>query len=427
MKMNKGSTRALRNFVLTAIASVLGGCGTHSTPKVTLPSVEVARAQREPISEIVSAEAELFPHREADLAPKIASPIREFLVQRGQRVRKGQLLAVLENRDLISALGEAQGAYEQAEANYATTVSGSLPEQLQKAESDLTNASANLAAQQKLYNSRVILYSQGAMAKRQVDVAAVGLTSAKTQYQAAAAHLKTLKSITSEQTEKSAKARLDTAGAKLSAARAALQYSRIRSPIDGVVAFRNLHEGDIPPVGTPLITVMNVSHVIAKVHLPQDQAAQVKLGDPATLRVDGVDHPISGKVSVVSPALDPNSTTSEIWVEAANPNSELEPGSSATVAITAKTVPDAVVVPSASVFRQNNETEVMVVDSQNTVHLQPVKIGIQNQRAAQVTQGLQAGASIVTNAAYGLPDDTKIQPTPTGNNEAENSTGKPLP
>ena len=84
------------------------------------------------------------------------------------------------------------------------------------------------------------------------------------------------------------------------------------------------------------------------------------------------------KSTVLSPALDPSSTTEEVWVEADNPNGELKPGTTAQVSITARTVANALVIPAAAILTgPNGQTSVMVVKSDNRAYAQDVKTGIQ--------------------------------------------------
>src|SRR5260370_12226626 len=107
--------------------------------------------------------------------------------------------------------------------------------------------------------------------------------------------------------------------------------------------------------GTPLITVMDTSSVIAKAHIPQADAAQLKMGDAGTLTVPGIDEPIKGKITVVSPALDPSSTTVEVWLEAKNSKNQLKPGTSVQLSVTARDLKGAPVVPPASPINPHNE------------------------------------------------------------------------
>ena len=138
--------------------------------------------------------------------------------------------------------------------------------------------------------------------------------------------------------------------------------------------------------------------------------------------------PRPGKVSVLSPALDPNSTTSEVWVEAPNPTRQLEPGSSAEVDIVAKTVPDTVVVPASSVIAEDNgSTTVVTVKPDNTVVSQKVQVGIQEGDKVQIVSGISAGEKVVSSGGYGLPDGTKVQPSANNSPNPQNASKQPVP
>ncbi len=415
-------------LIAAAIAGGTAGCGRgHPEPAGPPPVVAVARAQRESIAEIITGEAELFAYRQASLSPKILSPVYRYFVDRGQAVHKGQLLAVLENRDLAAGVQAAEGAVKQAQANYTTTAAATVPQQLQKAETDVTDAKAKLAAQQKLYDNRERLYQQGAIAGKELDQSEVELTAAKTQYETARKRLKDFKATVAAATRQSAAAELESARAKKNAAEVELGYSELRSPIDGVVAFRNFYPGDIAPAGTALIVVMDISRVIAKLHLPQAKAARLKIGDAAMLQVEGLDHPLAGKVSLLSPALDPNSTTSEVWIEAPNPGAQLHPGSTAEVSIVARTLPDAVVVPaSALIAEDDGSTAVVILRPDDTVVTQKVQVGVQQDGRVQIASGISAGQVVVSSGGYGLPDGTKVRPAPEGSQPVPGGAKQPV-
>jgi HlyD family secretion protein len=155
---------------------------------------------------------------------------------------------------------------------------------------------------------------------------------------------------------------------------------------------------------------MDISQVIAKAHIPQSDALQLHKGDAAVISLAGLEKPINGKVSLISPALDPNSTTVEVWVQAPNANQLLRPGTTAQIAITAQTVKDALVIPAAALLNAKGDAaQVMVVDSQNQANSRDVRIGIQSGQQAQIVSGLKPGEMVVTEGAYGLPDKTKVK------------------
>jgi RND family efflux transporter MFP subunit len=155
---------------------------------------------------------------------------------------------------------------------------------------------------------------------------------------------------------------------------------------------------------------MDISAVIAKAHIPQNDAAVLRVGDKGTITAPGINQPIEGKVTVVSPALDPNSTTVEVWLEAKNPKHALKPGTSVQLSLTAQTIKDALVVPRSSVITApDGSSVVMLAASDGRAHQQPVKLGIRNGDDVQILEGVTANDKVVATGAYGLPDKTKIK------------------
>jgi len=408
---NANSLAIARVLISVAFASLsLGGCKTDEKEKEPVASVQVTPAQRGTVSQIISVEAVVFPLEQATVAPKITSTIKKFYVQRGTPVKKGQLLAELENADLAAAAEASKGDFEQADAAYNTTVGASLPQQIQKAQLDAESAKLAFEAQQKVYDSRKELFQQGAIPRRDLDAAEVALTQARGQNEQAQKQLADLQRLGKEQALKSAQGSLHSAEGHYRGAEAQLGYSKIVSPIDGVVTDRPLFEGDPATANQPILTVMNLSRLIAKAHIAQSEAAALKVGNSAELKIPGLDDPIRARVTLVSPALDPGSTTIEVWTEAAKPDPALKPGMTVQVSITAKTVKDAVFVPASAVFN-NPETGqyVLLAGSDNLAHQKPVQVGIRNSEAAQILSGVNPGDKVITSGGYAVPDKTKIK------------------
>jgi len=388
-------------------AAACSGDKKESEPTV---SVQVVAVEKTTIQHTIQTEAILFPRQQAAIVPKISAPVSKFLVKRGSHVHEGELLAVLENRDLSAAAQDSKGAFDSAQATYETTTGASLPEEIQKAEADAQQAKQALEAHEKVHQSRQQLFEQGALPRKELDQSALELTQARNQYAIAKKHLDTLLAMGKEQALKAATGQLESAKGKYLGAEAQLSYSEIRSPIDGVVTDRPLYPGEMATAGTPLITVMDVSSVIAKAHIPQSEAAQLHVGDKGSLTVPGIEEPIAGKVTVVSPALDPNSTTVEVWLEANNPKQALKPGTSVKVAFEAKTVNDALVVPASAVIpAPDGALAVMVAGADGRAHQTPVKVGIRQGDDVQILEGVTAADKVIASGAYGLPDKTKIK------------------
>jgi HlyD family secretion protein len=407
------STQSLvRCLIASFAASVLTftACSKEEAEPQPLVSVQAAPVKQGEISQSIATDAILFPINQATIVPKITSPVQKAYVARGARVRAGQLLLTLENKDLAAAAEQNRGDLEQAQAAEVIATNNSVPEELQKAQFDAQAAKENLNAQQQVYDSRKTLFDQGAIPRKDFDSASVALIQAKAQYEQAQKHLVGLQSIGHEQELKSAKAQLVSAQGKYNSAVAQLGYSEIRSPIDGVVTDGPWYPGMMPQAGAPLVTVMELSQMVAKAHIPQNQAALLKQGDTATLTVAGATEPIKGKVTMVSPALDPGSTTVEVWVQAPNPRNVLKAGGSAHLAMTAKTIPNALIVPTLAVVTDDEgKKSVMTIGSDGLAHKRDVETGIQNADSIQIVSGLKPGERVVSVGAYGLPDNTKVK------------------
>jgi HlyD family secretion protein len=396
--------------LLPVLLLFAAGCSDSEKPVTPEVSVQAVAAHEGSISQVVKAEAIISPVAQAIITPKISSPVKKFYVTRGQKVRKGELLAELENRDLSAAALDNKGAYEQAQAAYSSSVNATLPEEVQKSELDVQTSKQELDAAQKLFASRQDLFKQGALPRKDLDAAAVQLAQAKTAYDTAKKHLDSLNAVGKQAALQSAGGQLTSARGKLMASEAQLSYTEIRSPIDGVVTDRPLYPGEMASTSAPLITIMNTVQVIAKAHVPESDAMLLRKGDTAMITSSGLEKPLAGTVSLVSPALDPNSTTVEVWVQAANPQQQLRPGMAVQLAITAQTTRNAVVIPASALLNANGDTaQVMVVDPQSTAHSRDVKLGIRTPQEAQIVEGLKPGEQVITAGAYGLPDKTKVK------------------
>jgi len=380
------------------------GCSKKESGDVApTVTVQVATVANRKIERKISSDAVIYPLRQAALVPKISAPVRKFFVERGSHVHAGELLAQLENQDLVAAMTDNRGGYEQAQAAYETATKQSLPEEIRKAELDTKAAQEAMQVAEKLYGSQQSLFKEGATARKNVDDANLAYVQARNQYVLAQRHLESLQKMGKAQELKAAEGQLTSARGKYQGAQAQLSFAEVRSPIDGVVTDRPLYPGEMPPAGSPLITVMDLSQVVVRAHIDQQQAAALRVGNTANISAPEIADDVSGKVTMISPALDAGSTTVEVWVQAANPYERIRPGGSARLTIIAETVPDALVIPAVAVLTATDgSTSVMVVDAQDKPHQRTVKLGIRDGEDMQVVEGLQAAERVVTVGAYDL-------------------------
>jgi len=423
-------TKTKRGLVVAISAAILiSGCSKKDKAeggdeKKTAVPVEVAEAKRDSIDRIISAQAVLFPVDQANVMPKISAPVKSFSVKRGDHVRAGQLVAVLENRDLAAAVADSKAGYEQAQSTLRQTAQATVPEDVTKAQQDVQSTRQAMEAAQKVYESRKQLFDQGALARRLVDESNVAYVQARSAYEIAQRHLQAVQNVSRVEQVKGAEAQAQSAKAKYEGAEAQLGYSEVRSPIAGVIADRPLYAGEMASAGTPLLTVVNISRIIARANVPVAQAAMLKIGMPAAISQTDATLQAQGKVTVVSPAVDPNSTTIEVWVEAANPGERFKPGATVKVDIHAETIKDTITVPTAALLpSEEGGVQVLTVGADMKAHQKKIEVGVREPDKVQITKGLDAGEKVITVGGVGLDDNTPVT-IKTGGEEKEDKGDK---
>jgi len=389
----------------------LAGCKAkpEAAPEV-LVTVDAAHPTVGEISEEITGDAILMPLAQAAIAPRISAPIREEYVQRGAHVRQGQLLIFLESRDLAGSAMDSKGALTQAQANLRATTEATIPEELKKAEGEVADTKAAYDVATRTAEERKKLFDQGALSGRDADFAHAAQVQAQSAYEQAEKHLDAVKKTIGATDKDAAEGQLISARGRLESAQAMEEFASLRSPIDGVVTDRPLFPGETAAAGSTVITVMDTSSLLAKVHLAQSSAQKLKLGHKAEITVPGVDTPVEATVSLISPALDPGSTTVEVWLKLPNKDGSLKVGTPVHAVILGATIKEALQVPaSAIVPSADGGTSVMVIAADHTAHKKAVSVGIRTPETVQILSGIDADDMVITTGGYGLDNGTKVK------------------
>jgi HlyD family secretion protein len=400
------------NFLLfCGISLLVTACSKSPEAAPTEVYVQAEHPEKGEISEQITADATLAPLAQAAISPKVTAPVKKFYVQRGSHVKAGQLLATLENQDLEAAALDNKGAYSAAQGSYDIATGATVPEDTVKAQLDLTQATANLNLAQSIVDSRSQLFSEGAIPGRDLDTAKAALVQAKAAHEIAKQHFEAVQKISHKAALESAEGQLTSAKGKYLGAQAQLSYTEIRSPISGVVTDRPLFAGETAAAGNPVITVMDTSGLLAKLHLSQLQAQQLTVGAAATVTVPGLADPVPAKVSLISPALDPGSTTVEVWLRVENAKGKLKAGTPVHTTITGRTAANALLIPTEAVQTEADGVSkfVLVVKADGSANKHPVTLGLRNSESTQILSGLTPGDNVITSGGYGLDPGTKVK------------------
>lgn len=404
--------RRMHAFLLCLSVGIVALCGcrkkAEEAPEVSVV-VQAAHPTTGSISEEIAADAVLAPIAAAAISPRINAPIRAEYVQRGAHVHRGQLLVSLDAAELKGSALDSAGAVASARANLTATTRSTIPEALKKAQLDTAQFKAALDVAIRTAQERQTLFKQGALSGREADTASAAEVQAQAAYDAARQHAALLEQTTRLTDTQAAQGQLTSAEGKLESAQAQVGFANLRSPIDGVVTERPLFPGETTAAGTPVITVMDTSSLLAKLHLAQASAQKLSVGHPAKVTVPGLAEAVSATVSFISPALDPGSTTVEVWLKLPNADGRFKVGTPVHAVIAGATVQNALQVPPAALVpADDGGTNVVVVTSGGTTKKQAVKVGIRTADAVQILSGIVPGDTVVTAGGYGLDNGTKV-------------------
>jgi RND family efflux transporter MFP subunit len=160
--------------------------------------------------------------------------------------------------------------------------------------------------------------------------------------------------------------------------------------------------------GSPIVSIVDISQIVARANIPIADASFIHVGNPAVIA--GPDGDIDAKVTVVSPAVNPATTTIEIWVQVANPGEKLKPGATMRVSIKAATLKDAVLVPASALLNgDEGGHRLIVVAANNTAQERKVTLGVKAKGQQQITDGVNEGDKVVISGGLGLEDGAKVR------------------
>lgn len=407
----------MKRYLASALVVFLSGCHSSEPEKKPKVDVQVQQAIAEPFDIVVSGSATIYGKSEAKIASRVTAPVARLLAHKGDAVRKGQLLAVLQNADLAAQAAEAQANVSSARANLQKTSGGLVPTELSQAQADYKSKSAAYELAHRVLTRRQELLAQGAISGREAQTSQADEAQAKANLDAAAAHLKAVTQQTGKSDIQIAESNVAQAHARQQLAAANLSFSEIRSPVDGTVTDQTMFPGDMANPGTPMFSVADLSTSIARAQIPADEALAVKVGQACSFEfhanVLSPQAPRAGKITVVNQAVDPARNTIEVWCEMPNKDQVMKSGIFGEVKIAVGRLDNAVILPTSAVeFEEGTQkAKIYIVDTQKIAHLREVQAIAVDDKRVRIVSGVGVGETIITTGEYGLPDGTPVNPT----------------
>jgi RND family efflux transporter MFP subunit len=328
---------------------------------------------------------------EAPILARSDGYIKRRLVDIGDRVQAGQILAEIEAPELDQQVRQAQANVQQTQAALtqalATRVQG-------KANADLARVTAERWA---------TLAKKGAVSKQEND-------QYQAQYQAQAANLDAL-----DQATAVARSNIAAAEANLSRLNEVQSYRIVKAPFEGVVTLRNVDVGALVNAGsTMLYRIAQTRMLRTYVNVPQTNADSVQTGQTAQLTVSNrPGRRFAGTVTRTAEALDPNSRTMLVEVQVPNSDGALLPGMYAQVDLSSPRVNPPLLLPADSLIVRAEGTQVALVRPDHIVHFQNIQVGRDYGDKLEVLNGLQSGDSVIANPSDVVREGLHVEPVPT--------------
>ncbi len=375
--------------------------------------MRVAKVEKQAIAAPVSAVGTIVPRDQATVAAKISAQIKTMGLLKNQVVKAGQVIAMLESRDLVAQRNEAIANLNQERANERSVVTETIPQTNAQDQKTLRDAQAKVRTASATYERRTALYQKGGISKKDLEASQMELTTAENELRLAEQTVALRTKAINPNDRALAAARVQAAQQKVATLDAQLSYATIRAPITGIVTDQFQYQGEFAAAGGKLVSIADISEVIVKAPFADTVAAQLKVGDTATvLPTDSSGEQMAGHITLISRASDPLNRTVEVWVTLGNGGGRLRANEAAQVTAETLTKDEAIVVPASAVTldaSNANEGTVMVVDAANIAHETKVTVGIRTPDKIEITEGLQGGETVVIEGNYALPDGTKVE------------------
>jgi len=376
-------------------------------------SVKVAKAEKGNIAARIVAVGTIWPREKADVGAKISAQIKKMALLKNKVVRAGEVIAVLESRDLQAQRAEAVAALNEARANERSVVTGTIPKTNAEDQKALMDARAKVNNTRATYERRRRLFDQGGISQKDLEASQLELTTAEDELRLQQQTIALRGQSLNPNDRALAAARSAQAQQRVATLDAQLSYATIRSPITGIVIDQFQYEGEFATAGGKLITVADISTVIVKAPFADTVAAQLKAGDAVSvLPTNASAEEMKSQITLLSRSSDPTNRTVEVWVTLANGAGLLRANGAAQVTVFANSKNDAIVVPASAVTLEASNADegtVMVVDAQNVAHEKKVTVGIRTAEKIEIIEGLAEGETVVLEGNFALPDGTKVE------------------
>ena len=428
--------RALASFASLAMAgSIVTGCGGQKKPPAGPPplAVDVAKASQQNIATYLTLDGQIAPQQESVLGTPESGTVAQVLVNEGDHVTKGQLLAHLDDSQLRAQLAANQATVQQSQARlqssavqapissqqYTSAVS-TAQQNLQQAQNRVATAQAALANAKLVNTSNQSLATQGYVSQTSAEQARATYVSAQQEVNnarqalpAAQSALTTARTNTGQRgvdqaTIQQNRAALVQAQANVQLLQTQIAQSSIYSPFDGVVTQRLLDPGAFAGPNQSIVRVSQISTVYVNANVPDESLGFVRPGTPVTFTSASLPgRTFSGSVFTINATPTSGTLSYRARLRQPNPDNTLRGGMLVTLTVQKQRHPGATVVPRTALFESDRGANIYtVVDGK--AKLVPVQLGLETDTLAEVHGAVRPGTQVITTRPDALQDGSVV-------------------
>jgi HlyD family secretion protein len=391
-----------------------------------VPEVEVVRATAESSSDssaatVLSATGYIVAHHKIEANSKVTGRVAWIGVEKGDKVKEGQVLVRLEDQEFRAQYDQARGAAESARAQLEQLQNGSRPEEIQQTEHNLSEARATAANDKVTLDRTKTLVAQGVLSQQALD-------DANAKYEASQQRARSLEqsyqlSKLGPRSEEIARAKgaLTQAEGQAAYAKSQLDATVIRAPINGTILDRSVEKGELltgqfASAARPVFSLANLDDLQVELDIAQDDFARLGPKQKGEVTVDAFpDRKYQGQIAEISPEANRQKATVQVKVQILNPDEYLRPEMNSTVkfladqpkAQTASSGPASVFVPSGAV-RDDEAKKVVFIVYKGKALQREVRVKAQRSGGVLV-EGLNGGEDVITAGPESLKDGDKIK------------------
>jgi HlyD family secretion protein len=409
----------------------IGGVGIYQAiapSQTTQTRLLTAPVERQSLSVSISANGTVEPERSINLSPKTAGYLEQLLVNEGDRVRKGQIIAYMDKSDLQGQLIQAQGQLAQQQANLTKLINGNRSDEIVQAEAQFNQAQTKLQQAEDDFQRYQQLFNEGAISQQSLNQYRSTRDEAQAAVTQAQAALRVQQTGSRPEDIAAARAQVESARGALTTIQNQVNDTVITAPFDGVVTRKYADPGSfVTPTtasssvegsaSSSILTLATVNQVVA--YLDEAQVARVNLRQPVKLTADAYpDRTFNGMVSQIAEqaTTTQNVTSFEIKISLEPAAQQLlKAGMSVEAEIQVGQISEAITAPSSAIARQQNgSTGVYVVDQNQDLVLKPIHIGTTVGDRTEVKSGLTGNEQVLISFPPGMEPAPRV-PGPLGN------------